>query len=316
MGQSEKAIDVHQIEKSFGKKRVLSGLSFTVQKGQIFALLGENGAGKTTMIRILTTLLRPDGGQARVGGCDVVRDPDQVRRKFSLTGQSAAVDPVLTGRENLILIARLRHLPQPHRLADQLLRQFALTDAADRPLASYSGGMRRRLDVAMGLIGRPPILFLDEPTTGLDPRSRLALWRVIQQLKAEGRTIFLTTQYLEEADRLADTIAFLNQGRIVASGSSEELKKRVVQKQLLLTFATADALDTAATILKNDRPQVSEAELKLTIRSDGSVHQVIDVLNALEQAFVPVKNFTQTEPSLDDVFMQLTKNNSQSEAMH
>ncbi len=316
MGQSEKVIYVDRIDKSFGKKRVLAGISFTVQKGQVFALLGENGAGKTTMIRILTTLLKPDGGQARVGGYDVVREPGQVRKQFSLTGQNAAVDPVLTGRENLMLIAGLRHLMQPRQVADQLLRRFSLIDAADRPLAKYSGGMRRRLDIAMGLIGRPAILFLDEPTTGLDPRSRLGLWQVIRQLQKEGTTIFLTTQYLEEADRLADTIAFLNQGRIVASGSPEALKKRVMHKQLLLTFATADALNTAATILENDRPQVNETELKLTIRSDGSVRQLVDVLNALEQAFVPVKTFTQTEPSLDDVFMQLTKNDLQSEALH
>ncbi|MDI3311693.1 MAG: ATP-binding cassette domain-containing protein, partial [Thermoanaerobacterium sp.] len=225
MIQTNTAISVNGLEKSFKDLKVLKNISFTVKRGSIFALLGSNGAGKTTMIKILTTLLKPDKGSIEIYGYDVVRQPDKVREVISLTGQFTAVDEVLTGRENLQMIGELRHLPDASIRANKLLEQFDLLDAANRRVSTYSGGMRRRLDIAMSLIGDPPILFLDEPTTGLDPQSRITMWKIIKDLTKRGITVFLTTQYLEEADELADQIAILNEGRIVSSGTAAELKK-------------------------------------------------------------------------------------------
>jgi ABC-2 type transport system ATP-binding protein len=219
------AIQVKDIQKSYKNLTVLQGVNFTVERGSIFALLGSNGAGKTTTIKILTTLLKPDGGTAIVNGFDLASQPDYVRQSFSLTGQFAAVDEMLTGQENLIMIARLRHLKHPRQVANDLLTRFSLTDAANRRVSTYSGGMRRRLDLAMSLVGTPPILFLDEPTTGLDPEARLEMWKVVKELAAGGRTIFLTTQYLDEAEQLADHIAILHEGKIIARGTLLELKK-------------------------------------------------------------------------------------------
>ncbi len=219
------AIQVKDIQKSYKKLNVLQGVNFTVEQGSIFALLGSNGAGKTTLINILTTLLKQDSGTAIVNGFDVASKPDNVRQSLSLTGQSAAVDEMLTGRENLIMIARLRHVKQPRQVADELLTRFGLSDAANRRAATYSGGMRRRLDLAMSLVGTPPILFLDEPTTGLDPEARIEVWKVVKELADSGITVFLTTQYLEEAEQLADHIAILHEGKILASGTLMELKK-------------------------------------------------------------------------------------------
>lgn len=235
------AIHVQGLHKSYQQLQVLMGVDFDVQQGSIFALLGSNGAGKTTLIKILTTLLTQDGGIATVNGFDVASQPDHVRQSLSLTGQFAAVDEMLTGQENLIMIARLRHLTHPRQVADELLTRFGLTDAATRRVSTYSGGMRRRLDLAMSLVGTPPILFLDEPTTGLDPEARLAVWAVVKGLAASGITVFLTTQYLDEAEQLADRIAILHEGTIIASGTLLELKKRFpparveyVEKQLTL----------------------------------------------------------------------------------
>jgi ABC-2 type transport system ATP-binding protein len=220
------AIQVTDIKKSYKKLDVLKGVNLTVERGSIFALLGSNGAGKTTLINILTTLLKQDGGTAIVNGFDVASKPAHVRQSLSLTGQFAAVDEMLTGRENLIMIARLRHLKQPRQVADELLARFGLTDAANRRASTYSGGMRRRLDLAMSLVGTPPILFLDEPTTGLDPEGRLEVWKMVKELADGGITVFLTTQYLDEAEQLADHIAILHEGKILASGTLTELKKR------------------------------------------------------------------------------------------
>ena len=218
------AIEVHGLEKAYGDLRVLRGVDLEVPRGSILALLGSNGAGKTTLVRILSTLLRADAGTVVVDGVDVAADPARVRESFSLTGQSAAVDGILTGRENLVLIARLRHVAAPTRVADQLLGRFRLTDAADRRVGTWSGGMRRRLDLAMSLIGDPPIVYLDEPTTGLDPQSRIEVWQAVRELAAGGTTVLLTTQHLEEAEQLADRIAILHEGRILVSGSAAELK--------------------------------------------------------------------------------------------
>lgn len=221
----KQAIQVKDLQKSYKKLHVLKGVDFEVEKGSIFALLGSNGAGKTTVVKILTTLLKQDGGAASVNGFDVASKPDDVRQSISLTGQFAAVDEILTGRENLVMIAQLRHLKDPRQVADDLLNRFGLTDASDRGVSSYSGGMRRRLDIAMSLIGKPQIIFLDEPTNGLDPEARIEVWKTVKELANNGTTVLLTTQYLEEAEQLADRIAILHEGKIIANGTLADLKK-------------------------------------------------------------------------------------------
>ena len=213
------------LQKSYKQLHVLKGVDFEMEQGSIFALLGSNGAGKTTIIKILTTLLKQDGGTATVNGFDVVSEPDKVRQSISLTGQFAAVDEILTGRENLIMIARLRHLKNSRQISDDLLKRFGLTDAADRRVSTYSGGMRRRLDIAMSLVGKPQVIFLDEPTTGLDPEGRIEVWKIVKELANNGTTVFLTTQNLEEAEQLADQIAILHEGKIIANGTLADLKK-------------------------------------------------------------------------------------------
>lgn len=222
---TEPAIQVKGLKKSFKTTEVLKGVDFEVETGSIFALLGSNGAGKTTIVRILTTLLKKDSGTATVNGFDVTSKPDHVRQSISLTGQFAAVDEILTGRENLIMIAELRHLKNPRQVADDLLNRFGLTEAADRRVSTYSGGMRRRLDISMSLIGKPQVIFLDEPTTGLDPEARIEVWKTVKELAANGTTVFLTTQHLEEAEQLADRIAILHEGKIIVSGTLSDLKK-------------------------------------------------------------------------------------------
>jgi ABC-2 type transport system ATP-binding protein len=219
------AIQVKGLQKSYKELHVLKGVDLEVKKGSIFALLGSNGAGKTTVVKILTTLLKQDGGTATVNNYDVAAKPDDVRQSISLTGQFAAVDEILTGRENLVMIARLRHLNNPREVAEDLLKRFGLIEAADRRVSTYSGGMRRRLDIAMSLIGTPQVIFLDEPTTGLDPEARLEVWKIVKELATNGTTVFLTTQYLDEAEQLADRIAILHEGRIIANGTLAELKK-------------------------------------------------------------------------------------------
>lgn len=234
-------IRVKTLKKSFKNVNVLNGVDFDVESGSVFALLGSNGSGKTTIVKILTTLLAPDSGSAQVGGYDVTKQSKHVREIISLTGQSAAVDEILTGRENLQMIAKLRHLPDSNKIADELLTRFDLCDAASRRVSTYSGGMRRRLDIAMSLVGNAPIIFLDEPTTGLDPEARIAVWDTVKELTKGGTTVFLTTQYLEEAEQLADKIAILHKGKIIAEGTLDELKKlfpapkvEYVEKQLTL----------------------------------------------------------------------------------
>lgn len=235
------ALRVHGLEKSYRELRVLRGVDFDVARGSIFALLGSNGAGKTTVVKILSTLLKPDAGTATVAGFDVVAQPARVRESISLTGQFAAVDEILTGRENVVLMARLRHEQGVARIADDLLTRFQLLDAADRRVSTYSGGMRRRLDIAMSLIGNPPVIFLDEPTTGLDPQSRVEVWNSVRELAAQGTTVLLTTQYLDEAEQLADRIAILHDGRIIANGSLAELKR-------LLPPATVEYVEKQPTL--------------------------------------------------------------------
>jgi ABC-2 type transport system ATP-binding protein len=292
--------------KSYGSHLVLDSVHLTAQEGSILALLGPNGAGKTTMVRILSTLISADSGSMRIAGHDVVTDPDGVRSVIGVTGQFSAVDTLLTGAENLRLMADLRHLGRDagqQRVTD-LLEQFDLTDAADKPLSSYSGGMRRRLDLAMTLVGQPSVIFLDEPTTGLDPRSRRTMWQIIRELAADGVTILLTTQYLDEADQLADRIAVLDQGRIVAEGTPAELKSRIPGGHIRLHFAHPDLLCSAAELLPGAAPD--KDQLVLQVPADGTVDSLRGLLDELHEARIGVERLSIHTPDLDDVFLAVT----------
>lgn len=300
------AITVDGLTKGFKANPVLKGVDFTVRSGEVFALLGSNGAGKTTTINILTTLMAADGGKATVNGFDVAAQPEKIRQSISLTGQFAAVDDMLTARENLELIGDLRHVKNPKRTAKQLLEEFDLVDAADRNAATFSGGMRRRLDIAMSLIGNPPLIFLDEPTTGLDPEARTNMWQTIKNLNKNGTTIFLTTQYLEEADQLADTIAVLHEGKIVASGTSNELKKLVPSGLIRLTFASEKQCAAAVTALKRNYQVTSVEGATLTVDAGGDAAQIADLFMHLRDAKLELVDFSQQVPTLDDVFFKLT----------
>jgi len=299
----EKIIEVKGLKKSFKKHQVLKGVDFHIYKGKIFALLGSNGAGKTTCIRILSTLLGADSGSAKICGFDVFSEADKVRSTISLTGQYAAVDEVLTGRENLHLIGDLKRLADSKKEADDLLAQFMLTDDADRQVITYSGGMRRRLDIAMSLMGNPKVIFLDEPTTGLDPQNRLAMWDLIAKLAQSGTTILLTTQYLEEAEYLADHIAILHDGVITAEGAPEELKKILPIGEMVLEFTHENEKIRAAEILKDYSKK--EARKSIEITTDGSVSQLAEILSKLNAENVQVARFTQNQPSLEDAFLTL-----------
>nr|WP_228824665.1 ATP-binding cassette domain-containing protein [Nocardia blacklockiae] len=304
-GYPPPAISVAGLRKSFGDQVVLDGIDLTVGEGTIFSLLGPNGAGKTTTVQILSTLLRADGGEVRVSGHDVAGDPDSVRAAIGVTGQFSAVDELLTGRENLLLMGDLHHLPrsESRRRAEDLLTRFDLVDAADKTAGAYSGGMTRRLDLAMTLVGDPQVIFLDEPTTGLDPRSRRGMWEIIRELVAGGVTVFLTTQYLEEADQLADRIAVLDHGRIVAAGTPEQLKRLVPGGHVRLTFADRATLDLAAQLL-GGVPEPEDATL--AIPGDGSVRTLRALLDRLDAAGIEPEGLAVHTPDLDDVFLTLT----------
>ncbi|MBD2895666.1 Daunorubicin/doxorubicin resistance ATP-binding protein DrrA [Actinomadura sp. RB99] len=303
---AQTAIEVVGLRKTFGDKVVLDGLDFEVPRGTVFSLLGPNGAGKTTAVQILSTLIGADGGRARVAGRDVARDPDGVRRAIGVTGQYSAVDGLLTGRENLILMADLYRLgrAEGRRRADELLERFDLVEAGGKLASTYSGGMRRKLDIAMTLVGDPQIIFLDEPTTGLDPRSRRAMWDLARGLVAAGVTIFLTTQYLDEADRLADRIGVLNGGRLVAEGTSEQLKRMVPGGHVVLRLAGPDGLDAAARVLPVSGRD--DEALTLQVPSDGGVRSLRALLGRLEDEAIEVEEFSVHTPDLDDVFLALT----------
>jgi len=302
------AIKVRGLRKSFGKRLVLDGIDLDVPEGTVFALLGPNGAGKTTAIHILTTLLAPDAGEILVGGHDVVRRADAVRRLIGLTGQVSAVDAQFTGEENLRLMADLHHLGRDGGRArvTELLERFDLIDDAGKPAATYSGGMRRRLDLAMTLMGDPRIIFLDEPTTGLDPRSRRVMWDTIRDLAAGGTTILLTTQYLEEADRLANGIAMLDGGRVVAQGTPGELKRLVPGGNVRLEFGDAAGLERAALALGADLASRDDASLALELPNEGGVHALRELFQRLDTAGVEVEALSVRSADLDDVFLSLT----------
>jgi ABC-2 type transport system ATP-binding protein len=300
------AIEVAGLRKSFGDKLVLDGIDLRVDEGTVFALLGPNGAGKTTMVQILSTLIGADAGELRVAGHDLARDPDAVRSAIGVTGQFSAVDQLLTGEENLLLMADLRHLDpaEGRRRAAELLERFDLAEAARKPAGTYSGGMRRRLDLAMTLVGDPRIIFLDEPTAGLDPRSRRTMWQLIRELVAGGVTIFLTTQYLEEADELADQVAVLDHGRLIAEGTPDELKRRVPGGHVRLQFADQEGLESAARAL--DASARDDDALTLEVSSDGGVRSLRGLLDRLDRASVEVDSLSVHLPDLDDVFLALT----------
>lgn len=301
-------ITVKNLKKSYGKLEVLKDVSFSVPQGSIVALLGPNGAGKTTTVRILSTLLKSNGGTAKISGYDVNTESDKVRTVIGLTGQSAAVDELLTGRENLIMMGRLYRLTKESAedRADELLEEFDLVEAADRPAKTYSGGMRRRLDLAVSLIATPPVIFLDEPTTGLDPRSRIAMWDIIKGLVAKGTTLLLTTQYLEEADQLADKIVVIDNGVVIAEGTASELKRKIGNDRLELIFSSKKYLSDAKKVLGKAVVATDEKELSASVVITDINKDVRKTLDVLADKKITVASMEIHKPTLDDVFLALT----------
>ncbi len=314
---SSPAIEADELVKHFGETVAVDGVSFAVPRGSVLGLLGPNGAGKTTTVRMMTTLTRPTSGTARVAGHDVTRDPDAVRRSMGLTGQSATVDELLTGRENLWLIGSLYGLDRATitRQSDELLERFSLTDAADRIIKTYSGGMRRRLDLAVSLVATPPVLFLDEPTTGLDPRSRVELWEVLRDLVSDGTTLLLTTQYLEEADQLADDIVVIDRGTVIAQGTPLQLKDASGRAALVVTVSRADDLDVAADLLRSAVPEVhvDAPSRTLTAAAEG-LADVTRVATLFDGSGIDLDDLGLQRPSLDDVFLHLTGHRAEESA--
>jgi ABC-2 type transport system ATP-binding protein len=301
-------IQAKGLKKSYGSNDVLKGIDLKVERGTMLALLGPNGAGKTTTVRILSTLLKADAGTVTVEGYDVAKDADKVRSVIGLTGQSAAVDELLTGRENMVMMGRLYRLTKQSAKdrAEELLEEFDLIKAANRPAKTYSGGMRRRLDLAVSLIATPPVIFLDEPTTGLDPRSRLAMWDIIKKLMANGTTILLTTQYLEEADQLADQIIVIDGGKVIAEGTATQLKSRVGKDRLELSFKDAVALQAATAALGKEVVDTNDKEQSVTIVINDTNKDIRRVLDVLTKASITLVSMAVHKPTLDDVFLSLT----------
>ena len=303
-GMRTSVIAVSGLRKAYGDKVVLDGIDFDVAAGSVFSMLGPNGAGKTTTVNVLTTLMKADAGTARVAGHDVVTETKDVRAVIGLTGQFAAVDELLSGQENLQLMANLKRVRSADRVVTRLLERFDLVEPAQKMVATYSGGMRRKLDLAMTLVGNPQIIFLDEPTTGLDPRSRRTMWEIVRELVADGTTVFLTTQYLEEADQLADRIAVLDAGRLVAEGTSDELKRLVPGSHVRLRFSDVAALDAAVRALAGSTRD--DQELTLRVPSDGGSRSLRALLDQLDEHMINAEEFSVHTPDLDDVFFALT----------
>ena len=302
MGTTDNAIEVSGLVKSFKNIRVLESIDFTVEKGTVFVLLGSNGAGKTTTVKILSTLLKPDSGSVSVFGHDLLKDPAKVRSIISLTGQFAAVDELLTGRENMRMITRLRRLKKVNADISGLLSRFSLSDSADRRVSTYSGGMRRKLDLAMSLIGSPSVIFLDEPTTGLDPQSRVAMWEIVKNLKKNGTTIFLTTQYLEEAEELGDRIVILDQGKIAANGTVSQLINQLPHGLIEIRFKRERELIKAFELLAEYHPRLSREEMMLVARTDGSAKSISSLFELISNSNIEIDTFRQIVPKLEDVF--------------
>jgi len=302
----ESIISVRDLKKSYKNHEVLKGVNFEVKKGGIFALLGSNGAGKTTTINILATLAKANGGQAAICGYDCFTKQNNVKKSISLTGQYATVDGLLTGRENLILIGRLKKVKNPAKRADELLAKFNLTESGKKLASTYSGGMKRRLDIAMSLIGNPDVIFLDEPTTGLDPQNRLAMWKLVKEMAATGTTIFLTTQYLEEAEALANYIAVLHEGKITAEGTPSELKDLLPNGMIKLTFSCINTLNKARTLLQSYRvANFDEATTSISVLTEGTVDELTTILIRLKEAGIEVSKFEQLTPTLEDAFFAI-----------
>jgi len=311
------AVEAVELVKHFGETRAVDGVSFVVPAGTVLGLLGPNGAGKTTLVRMLTTLSVPTGGTGRVAGYDILREPTQVRRSMGLTGQAATVDEILTGRENLKLIGSLYGLPKSYvrEATERLFDRFDLTEAADRMAKTYSGGMRRRLDLAVSLLAAPPILFLDEPTTGLDPQSRSGLWTVLRELVDEGTTLVLTTQYLEEADHLADEIVVVDHGKVIAAGTPTQLKDQAGQASVVVTLTHAADLDDAARLMRSHSPEVhvERGSRRLTARAAG-LGDMTRIAAVFESSGIELDDLGLARPSLDDVFLHLTGHRAEAEA--
>lgn len=302
------AISVNNLTKSFNNLKILKGVNLAIKRGTIFALLGPNGAGKTTTVKILSTLLNPDGGKIFINDIDVVENADEVRKIIGLTGQYAAIDEYLTGRENLEMMGRLYHLSKSEskKRAQELLTQFDLVEASERAAKTYSGGMRRRLDLASSLVATPPIIFLDEPTTGLDPRSRISMWKIISDLKEKGATILLTTQYLEEADKLADKIAVIDHGIVIAEGTVDELKSKVGKNRLELNFAKQEDYRKALGVFNEKNISKDDLEYSITITIEVGAKEVKQILDKIELIGVEIESLSLHKPTLDDVFLHLT----------
>ena len=309
MSKLKTVIEAKKLKKSYGETDVLKGIDLKVESGKMLALLGPNGAGKTTTVRILSTLLKPDSGSLSVNGFDVVKQADEVRGVIGLTGQSAAVDELLTGRENLDMMGMLYRLTKKSAKArsQELLEEFDLVDAAERKASTYSGGMRRRLDLAVSLIASPPVIFLDEPTTGLDPRSRLVMWDIIKKLMKKGTTILLTTQYLEEADQLADNIILIDDGKVIAEGSAKQLKRKVGKDRLVLTFKNQKTWSKAQSTFGKQVVLSDDKRLQITMLIAGSGTDVGEILSRLQKDKLEIASMDIHKPTLDDLFLLLTK---------
>lgn len=305
---SKPVITIKRLEKSFGKLKVLKGVTFSVAPGEIVALLGPNGAGKTTMIRIMSTLLKSDAGLVKINGHDVNLDPQSVREQIGLTGQFAAVDEYLTGEENLIMMGRLYRLSMKdaRSRAKKLLKEFDLEEAGKRTVKTYSGGMKRRIDLAMSLIALPPVIFLDEPTTGLDPRSRMTMWETIKRLSKEGTTILLTTQYMEEADYLANNVVVIDGGKVIAEGTTDQLKNKIGSERIEFTFKSPADTSRAASLLGSKASVSEDQPSTLSVTNDGGVKRLRDLLSKLEENKIKVEGLSLHKPTLDDVFLTLT----------